>query len=331
MAVSVIVAVLALAAAVVVGVTWRRAADERVSVKDHQRTLETLRQLPDRRVHEAPGQQRNGAPSDADPERRRSPPASDGSIGSSRTTNGASRPAPGGHRGQPADDPEPADRSRAGTASPKVDTGSSPARVSVDDGAPVVLGRYADPGARSRAALTTPRPAGELRSDGTVVERGPSPLAPRTLGSRRTVAIAAALVVVGGVLGLAVTLSTSSARHAASHPARVTSARGQHVATSKVITPASSGSFDATYAAPRPPYTVELDATGPCWVMATDAAKGTVVWTGTLSAGDRRPIVATGGLVVRLGSVGVTVSLDGKPVQLPAGLHAPFDLTFRHA
>jgi hypothetical protein len=143
------------------------------------------------------------------------------------------------------------------------------------------------------------------------------------------VAIAAVVVLAAGGLGLGLALGSGShtthPRHAAP------SAQSHHATASSVITPSVAGTFNATYAAPARSYTVELDASGPCWVMATDAATNHVVWTGTMAAGERRQLPAAGGLVVHLGASGVAVSLDGKTVQLPPHFQVPFVLTFQPA
>jgi hypothetical protein len=56
-----------------------------------------------------------------------------------------------------------------------------------------------------------------------------------------------------------------------------------------------------------------------------------VLWTGTIEAGESQQISATGSLLVRLGADDVVVSLDGKPVTLPAAHQSPFDVTFQSA
>ena len=86
------------------------------------------------------------------------------------------------------------------------------------------------------------------------------------------------------------------------------------------------------YTAPDSAYTVELSATGPCWILATETATGKVLWTGTMEAGQIQQIPATGSLVIRLGAAFVvTVTLNGEPVTLPAGHASPFDVSFQSA
>jgi outer membrane protein assembly factor BamB len=80
------------------------------------------------------------------------------------------------------------------------------------------------------------------------------------------------------------------------------------------------------------PYTVVLSASQMCWVMATQAATGKVVWTGTIAAGASHSLSVSGDVVVRLGAPSdASVTLDGRPVQFPTGYRAPLDLTFQTA
>jgi len=141
----------------------------------------------------------------------------------------------------------------------------------------------------------------------------------------------AAIVVVAGALAFALVLTSHSPRLSNSRPHNPPPVGRGHPATPSVVTPTASSVSDATYAAPAGHYTVELDATGPCWVMATDVTTSRVEWTGTLAAGEHRQVPVSGGLVVRLGAIGVTVSLDGKAVQFPPQVRVPFTMTFQPA
>ncbi len=74
---------------------------------------------------------------------------------------------------------------------------------------------------------------------------------------------------------------------------------------------------------------MDLRATGLCWVDATAASTGNVVWTGTLQTGQSQSIPATGSLIVRLGAANdVTVTMNGEPVVLPSGFQSPFNMSF---
>ncbi len=142
--------------------------------------------------------------------------------------------------------------------------------------------------------------------------------------------LTAAVVAVAAVVALALTLPSSSSPRSATGHSQPTPPRSRHnPKLSAVLTPSSSSTYAATYSVPRGSFTVALDASAPCWVYATDAAKGTVVWTATMSAGQQHAIEANSALVVRLGSSNVTVDLNGKPVQFPPGFRVPFNLTFQ--
>jgi hypothetical protein len=63
--------------------------------------------------------------------------------------------------------------------------------------------------------------------------------------------------------------------------------------------------------------------------MATAGSSGKVVWTGTIAAGASHSMSVSGVLVVRLGAPSdASVTMDGRPVQLPTGYRSPFDVTF---
>ena len=140
---------------------------------------------------------------------------------------------------------------------------------------------------------------------------------------------AAAVAAVAAVVALALALPSHPSHPSANHSSSHATKPSHRSSPSAVVSPSSSSTFSAMYSVSRARFTVGLDASGPCWVMATDAAKGTVVWTGTLSAGGQHAIPATAALTVQLGSSNVAVTLDGKPVQLPSGYRIPFNMTFR--
>jgi hypothetical protein len=152
----------------------------------------------------------------------------------------------------------------------------------------------------------------------------------------RVVPVAAVVVVLGLVVGVAVALAPS---HHVTPQAHGTTPRtkssGQvshHQTTSTVpaqVQATSSTANTAAYIAPSTSYTVNLAATGLCWVDATEASTGAVLWTGTLQTGQSRAIAATGSLVLRLGAANdVNVTLNGEPVVLPTGFRSPFDMRF---
>jgi hypothetical protein len=75
-------------------------------------------------------------------------------------------------------------------------------------------------------------------------------------------------------------------------------------------------------------YTVTVRASGPCWVLATNASTGSTLWTGTLQAGGSEAIPATGTVTVQLGAPTATLALDNVPVAFPDPAHTPFVATF---
>jgi len=159
---------------------------------------------------------------------------------------------------------------------------------------------------------------------------------------RRTRIVAGTTVVVIGVaVGTVLALggshkpshTTSHTTSPPSHPIIGAGHGTQTTATpSNELAPTAPTAYGATYGTPSPSYTVAIAASASCWVMATAASTGKVVWTGTIAAGASQSIPMTGGLVVRLGAPSdASVTVDGRPVQLPAGFRSPFDLTFRAA
>ena len=173
---------------------------------------------------------------------------------------------------------------------------------------------------------------------------------------RRTTVVAAGVsvaVVVSIVLGVTLSSGAPPPVSHRTHPhASHVGARGSGASTTSrrgqgASSPASSSAPAATaphgpvslvassaqphgaaYSAPASPYTVAIDASGLCWVLAEEVPSGQVLWTGTLQAGDSRSFSGSGTVQMRLGAASdVTVSVDGSPLALPAGFQSPFDVT----
>jgi len=71
---------------------------------------------------------------------------------------------------------------------------------------------------------------------------------------------------------------------------------------------------------------------GPCWLEATDASNGQLLWAGTLAPGQSQTVSSPAGLQLRLGNSPVTtVTEGGQVVNLPAGASVVFDLDFQVA
>jgi hypothetical protein len=149
-----------------------------------------------------------------------------------------------------------------------------------------------------------------------------------TVGATAVVAV----VAIGGAL----VFGSSAAPRRPSHRSQPLTAAGHGHAPATAppadLTPASPTAYSATYAVPSSSYTVVVGASAQCWVMATQGAAGKVVWTGTVPAGGSQALPVSGTVVVELGAPSdASVTLDGKPVQLPAGFRSPFSLTFAAA
>lgn len=310
-----VVGAIAVVGAVVARVTWRRPADERHSIQSHQQTLETLRAMADRR------------PAGRD---RADRPRSDSASGAPVRPTGA-RPGPL-NAGPARSGPTRLSPARSGAVkapvSPATNGHGHEELVFVDD----TSGPVASPGDQPVRAPALALSRGLPRSGLGHRRR----FGPRRRSQTRIVAVAAVVVAVAVVVGLAVAFApphhTTAARHRTTKRS-TTSSHGSHpsttVTTLPEVQPTSSSSTVAAYVAPSTGYTVALQATGPCWVEATAASTGNVVWTGTLASGQTRSIPATGSLFVRLGAADdVTVTLNGEQVLLPPGFQSPFDMRF---
>ncbi len=310
-----VVGAIAVVVAVVARVTWRRPHDERHSIQSHQQTLETLRSMADRRtggLRERPVGPRSDAGTGAAtrPPRIRPGPAHAGPHpGSARSGQGR----PGSVR------------------APAIPTPSSNGHdelVFVDDAAPA------------------PRPEESPRSPALALSKGLSRatlghrrgLAPRRRAGSRVLPVVVAVVVLGAVVGVAVALAPSH------HPPAGRRSDSRHTTTTHTthpqttvalppqVRPTTSTAATASYGAPSTGYTVGLQATGPCWVEATETSTGKVAWTGTLVTGQTQSIAATGNLLLRLGAANdVNISLNGEAVLLPTGFQSPFNMTFQSA
>jgi len=133
--------------------------------------------------------------------------------------------------------------------------------------------------------------------------------------------------------------SPTTATSAPTHPTH--HATGQHHATATTTTtappavspPAGASAHTATYNVAASSYSLTLAATtGECWVEATNAATGAVLFTTTLLAGQSHAIAATGPVTVIAGAPGAfSATVNGAPVTLPPGNQAPFTLVFETA
>jgi RodZ C-terminal domain len=309
----------AVAAAVLVGAAWRRDADERHSMRDYHQALETLRHVSDRTSDRRPGPSPERIP-DPIPERR-----------------------PKGHRqrSQERSRRRSPDRSRRRTSS-----APTPSYVAVrgprsrpDDAERRARLAFEEHGPEASPAVPSPA-VSEIASRRGVYSK-PAQAEGTAPRQNRTLFVAASVVVVAAVIASALLVAGPRSSHkpprsaaAASHSATASGRRAASSTTTAPpqLQPATSTSATAAYAAPASAYMVQLSASGPCWVLASETATGQVLWMGLLDPGQTKQIPATGSLFLRLGAAyDVTVSLDGEPVILPAGHQSPFDVTFQSA
>jgi hypothetical protein len=314
-----VVGALAVVGAVVARVTWRRPADERHSIQSHQQTLETLRSMADRR---GPRQAITPPGTSPRPSRSKSGPA----ISPGRTAPAPPAPARS-NLARSSQARSGAVRSAPRPGSPAPSNGGAPDLVFGDDAAGTANGR-----ADGSLRITPMVPA---KSRHRSARGGRLSFAPR-----RTIwATALPVVAVAAVLALVVALvvvftpshhtgasNKTTDRHATHH---TTSPTQTSVTTPSQLKATTSTASTASYIAPAKAYTVTITASGLCWIEATATATGSVVWTGTLQSGQSKAIAATGNLRLRLGAANdVAVTLNGKPVVMPAGFASPFDMTF---
>jgi hypothetical protein len=340
MTAAVVLGVIALMVAILAWVTWRRGADERQSVQHHQHTLETLRHVAGRRQQTVLGRRGSsptGAPtsppvSAASPPHgsRREPQRSGNGAANGKRSAATSRPATiaqssVGNVGPADAGPDLAHRaaapSRPARESAKVVAGRRETTVFADE---VPAGRGAGPtlmlpSAARRMGGQLPGAAEQARRKG------------RTRVRRTRFAAAAAVLAIGGVVGGALASRRSPApTRPATHPSHPITAAGH--SSSSTLAPTASTAFSATYTAPPSAYTVSIDASAQCWVMATDPSTGHVVWTGTIPGGQSRALPVSGDLTIQLGAPSdASVTMNGQHVELPTAFRAPLSLIFRAA
>lgn len=321
MTVVLVVGAIAVVAAILVGLTWRRGGDERHSVNDYHHTLETLRLLAERN----PG---NG-------------------IRGSSTRSGSSSGSRGqpGHTNGSSGDPLAPAASRSSTL---VSRSGPPGRAVYEDESAARASVFA----RSAPSSTVSK----LASGQAFHQRRTRALSAATPQvSARGILVAAVVVVLIVVVAVGVALapshrshnsgapaassksSSTPSTHSSAPPTRSGSSGSARRGTSASTVPPSlqattSSTTSADYPAPGSSYTLTLSASGACWILAEATSSGDVLWTGTLEPGQTQQIAATGSTSVRLGAAfDVSVSVNGVPVALPSDHGSPFDLDFQAA
>jgi hypothetical protein len=114
------------------------------------------------------------------------------------------------------------------------------------------------------------------------------------------------------------------------HHARTATTTTTTTAPAAVSAPTVASAHAATYDVALGSYSLSLSASsGECWVEAEDPATRTVLFTGTLFAGQSHIVSATGPVVVIAGApAAFAATINGQPVTLPSGFQAPFTFTF---
>jgi hypothetical protein len=94
--------------------------------------------------------------------------------------------------------------------------------------------------------------------------------------------------------------------------------------------PAATSPNGANYQVADASYTLALSAQkGACWISATSASTGAVLFSGTLAAGESHTVDASGPVTVVAGApAAFAATVNGVSVQLPFGFQAPFTLKF---
>jgi hypothetical protein len=355
---------IALIGAFVAGATWRRGMDERQSVKEYHSTLETLRHVSDRvepQTKAAKARRRvsaaaNGSASTA----AAASPSPPGRRAAARKTKAGATVAPDKVVAGLVRNQHVAGSTDHVTVPDAAHEPGAPARRHRDRGG---AGAVATTGASTGAALGAAEGNGESTPDPgpptLVFDDGapaasftPDPDSRRAIermghgragGGRRRGAVVAATVAVVAVIGIGVgiALAATNARSTptptatatpATHPTTKPSSASQRGTTTSVpatVLASSATAYTATYAAPPGAFTVVLDASGTCWVMATDLTSGRVLWTGTMAAGQSQSLAANGPVRVELGAASdMSMTLQGKPVVLPSSFQSPFTATF---
>lgn len=152
-------------------------------------------------------------------------------------------------------------------------------------------------------------------------------------------AAAVAVVVVVGVVLLVTGKHHVTPPHhppASNHATHTTRRTIPHQATTTttlaavVSAPTTASATEATYTVGPPSYTLVLAATtSECWVDATNATTGAVLYTGVLMAGQNQTLHASGPVSVVAGAPNAfAATINGTAVALPAGFQAPFTLQF---
>jgi Domain of unknown function (DUF4115) len=302
---------------VVLAVRWRSGTGEQQALRHYQNALDTLRTVSDR----------------LEPTRRPEVPRA--RIDTDRAQalrEVASRAAVSARRAPPSREAprrnEPVQQSKS-APDPQPDEPGPEAVLVFDDDS-------ATPSHGSAGSSTPEVPARAARIALQRSSRPPSRV-PAVLG----ILLVLVLVVVGIVLAVDKGHhSASPASH--SHKTTVShrSTTSSVSVTTSTVPPttappslqpeqATATAQSATYTAPDAPYDLTLTSSGACWVYASEASTGAVLWTGVLQAGQVQSLNATGQVTVKLGHANtLAVKVNGVAVDYPTQYQAVFTLQF---
>ena len=109
--------------------------------------------------------------------------------------------------------------------------------------------------------------------------------------------------------------------------ASTTTTTAPHTYTAATSTPTT-----ATYTPPSGSYTLTLSATtGSCWLTVT-SSNGSVLLSQTLTAGEVKQVTNSGSATIVVGAPSaLKVTIDHRPVVLPAGYQTPFTISLTPA
>ncbi len=119
-----------------------------------------------------------------------------------------------------------------------------------------------------------------------------------------------------------------TSRHGGSGTHRGTRTTTTTTAPTRIVAVSTSGT-SATYPVTTAAYQLAVTASGPCWVLATSTSTGSTLWTGTMEAGERQVISASGVVTLELGAPDVLLTVNRVPVVFPTPIHTPFVATFQ--
>jgi len=243
-------------------------------------------------------------------------PAEDSRVGGEGAGEGARAPAPagisGGENGHPHSD---------------------------RDALPVIVFEEEEPVADPAPGLGIPAGPALPRASRRALQRSSRP-------PSRVPSVAGLILLVVVIVVLAYVFTRPSAHHTATPPVahhHTTTPAGHHARTQTASSTTTSTTAPptvqpvastvsiqgATYPAPAGRYTVTLTSSGPCWVYATLASTGSVLWTGTLDQGQAQTLTGTGEIDVELGHANtMSETLNGVPVVYPAQYQAVFTMKF---